>query len=192
MIELIFPSFFSSHKLDLPTEELKEYCRNSSKNLNYNQKRPDIVDMSVPCIQEMFTKVEEKFNETFHNLDYRPELSLQISQAWSNVGNHNWIDEPHIHPDSFFSGTLYLTDYPETGDHPNKGELVFVNPNVAGRIKQNPNLLKQINLFTSDSVIINPEVNKLVIFPSWIMHYVRQNRTETERISIAFDTIIKK
>ena len=191
MIELIFPSFFSSHILDLPTEELKDCCRTANKGINHTQKRPDILDRTIPCIQDMFTKVEEKFNETFHNLDYRPELSLQISQAWSNVGNHNWIDEPHIHPDSFFSGTLYLTDSPETGDRLNKGELVFINPNVANRIKQRPHLSQQQNIFNSDSVIITPEVNKLVIFPSWIMHYVRQNRTETERISIAFDTVIK-
>lgn len=190
MIEIIFPSFMATYQLDLPTEELKEYCRNHSKNIDYNQKRPDILDTSVPCIQEMFTKVEEKFNETFYNLEYRPELKLQISQAWSNIGNHNWIDEPHIHPDSFFSGTLYLTDCSKTGDRLNKGELVFVNPNVTNRLKQSAHIIQHPNIFNSDSVVIDPEVNKLVIFPSWIMHYVRQNRTDTERISIAFDTVI--
>ena len=38
----------------------------------------------------------------------------------------------------------------------------------------------------------NPKSGKLVIFPSWLCHYVYPNKSKTQRISIAFNTQFEK
>ena len=43
-----------------------------------------------------------------------------------------------------------------------------------------------------DQYLSKPEKNSLLIFPSWLPHYVENTNREEDRLSIAFDTEIYK
>ena len=51
-------------------------------------------------------------------------------------------------------------------------------------------VIDSYNLFNSKIWQIVPENNLLVIFPSWLQHYVRQGNSNTTRISIALNSKI--
>ena len=57
-------------------------------------------------------------------------------------------------------------------------------------MKNSPELIETWSGFNADAITIYPEVNKLIIFPSWLLHYVTPDRSGRPRYSIAFDTRI--
>ena len=48
------------------------------------------------------------------------------------------------------------------------------------------------NKFTSTDMSVTPSPGKLVIFPSWLVHYVQNNLDNSDRISIAFNVNVEK
>jgi uncharacterized protein (TIGR02466 family) len=41
--------------------------------------------------------------------------------------------------------------------------------------------------FNANKWHIEPELGKLIIFPSWLMHYVEDNNSQEDRLSMAFN-----
>jgi uncharacterized protein (TIGR02466 family) len=75
----------------------------------------------------------------------------------------------------------------------NCGDLVFKNQNddVLRYYLRHSNLIGGVDYeftqYTSEVWSVTPEENTLIMFPSWLGHYVEPNNSEQERISIAFN-----
>lgn len=191
MVQMVFASFVATEFVDVDSARLRRLCdEGESKVKKNNLSREGTLDLSVPAAQQMMEAVTQKFNQVFHQLGYRRDMRLEITQAWSNVGNNPHIDAPHMHPASFFSASLYLNNVQMTGDPEECGGLKLISPAPISRLKNMPEIISDWNAFTSDSLTIYPEDKKLVIFPSWLLHYVTRDRTNSKRYSIAFDTHI--
>jgi hypothetical protein len=39
-------------------------------------------------------------------------------------------------------------------------------------------------------LLITPEAGKIVVFPSWLQHFVHPNAGDTDRVAVAFNIII--
>lgn len=179
-IENIFSTFLASDFLSVDNDKLEKFCRevntSDSKNL-------------IKCeeMSGLLNVVENKVNEVFHTAGFSTQHQLEITACWRNINNGVYIDEPHVHNFSFLSAVYYVkADVME-----DTGNLELLSPVASIRHVVQPEIIQNYNLYNSEMWSIRPMTGKLIIFPSWIMHHVRQNKSSTDRISIAFDTRIK-
>ena len=82
---------------------------------------------------------------------------------------------------------VYYVKVPE-----NSGRLVFENPIQQHDFVMKSNMIKEFNLVNAGYWCAEPKENDLIMFPSWLKHYVEPSESDEERISIAFNLEIGK
>ena len=112
--------------------------------------------------------------------NYPPE----INSIWSLINPEHGAVHTHIHPESYLS-VAYYVKVPQ-GDC---GNFVMEDPRHGAQFKIPPTT--QINHLNLRKIEIPPEEGLLVIFPSFIPHFVRPNRTKEDRIVISMNIDIK-
>ena len=88
-----------------------------------------------------------------------------------------------MHPGSNFSGVYYLEVTKEGG------ELVFVRNDTAASFNWVCDFIEDTNF--SDSFIIKPKKNLIVLFPSHLSHFVKPHDEDIGRISVSFNICLK-
>ncbi len=102
------------------------------------------------------------------------------SNAWININPKGGFNVPHDHPNFWWSGTYYVR-IPE--NPPDKsGCLEFLDP----RTNINAMSLPKTANFKSRHQIM-PKPGDLIVFPSYLRHWVYPNEQDEDRISIAFN-----
>lgn len=110
------------------------------------------------------------YNRTYSSLEY-----------WYNVNDKYSYNMQHNHVGAVLSGAFYIK-VPE-----NSGNITFVrSESEVNELAKfiNPN---NTNYYTHSRYWSNAIEGKLVIFPSHIPHYVEQNLSEEQRISLSFN-----
>jgi len=107
------------------------------------------------------------------------DIEPYITQSWLNYTEQNEYHLSHNHPNSFYSGVLYLQT--------NNDQIVFENSRYDALV---PNV-KQGNIFNVKYFTLNVKDNQLIIFPSFLKHQVNFKSTKDTRISLAFNIWIK-
>jgi hypothetical protein len=105
-------------------------------------------------------------------------------QFWVNVNNkgeYNDIHDHNAYGGTFLSGVFYVKVPPNCG----RLRLFDPRPFVTGA----PDM-KYYN-DGNNYHYFDPEPNLMVIFPGWLKHDVEPNRSDEERISVAFNLVIK-
>jgi len=97
-----------------------------------------------------------------------------IQSMWANINVKGDYNAHHTH-EGELSG-VYYCQVPK-----NPGRLVLVNPVVRS----------YISVVKNNNFHINPERLALIMFPSWLEHYVESNQSDDSRISISFNIGIK-
>ena len=87
---------------------------------------------------------------------------------------------PHSIPNSFRPGTYYVQI--SEGDDKESGFLEFADPRSIDMNNRLPN-----SPFFLDYLKFKPTAGRLVIFPSYLLHWVSPNQDPQDRISIAFN-----
>jgi uncharacterized protein (TIGR02466 family) len=142
-----------------------------SKYYNFGNNDPTfmkpVVDAIIPYIQHIFQYMAIDA-ETFRS-DY-----------WFNINRKYNYNISHMHPCSYYSAVLYLK-VPE-----NSGNIVFYRPDDLRKTVS----FKKVLDHNIGEFVVTPKPNTLLIFPSFMTHYVEQNLTDDEddtRISVAFN-----
>lgn len=109
-----------------------------------------------------------------------PDYRLGI-QAWAMVVNPGDYLVPHDHADAHLSGVYYV----DAGDadqelHPESGLLAFMDPR--GGLATVPGM----ELFPS-TFTVEPFTGVVVMFPSFLTHYVHPYRGTRPRVSVSFN-----
>lgn len=105
----------------------------------------------------------------------------KIDNFWMNINPPGSYNKPHIHGNNCFLSICYYVNAPE-----NCGDLYFDRGPQQEYIISNF-VPRGTNTFNSSRWAYKPESNKIIIFPSWLSHHVGINRSEQDRISIAFN-----
>ena len=118
------------------------------------------------------------------------ENDLIMNTMWSNVQINQARHHVHQHPNSFYSGVIYL----EIPDRKNidPGWLFFVDPRPAKNMWQAD--YKKSNQLSDRSYGFKPKTGTLLLFPSWLEHGTEVcvlDKNE-RRISLSFNYILKK
>lgn len=106
---------------------------------------------------------------------------LNFGYAWININKKGDKNILHSHPNCFFSGVFYLRD--------KNSKIKFVkNYDISNWWKES--MQSESNtLSTFNEIEFTPHAGDLIIFPSWLQHYVDYNEYDSERISISFNII---
>ena len=106
-----------------------------------------------------------------------------ITGMWSNILKPGEFHSPHTHSNNLVSGVFYL----QTND--NSPAITFLDPRPQSSVLQPQ--AKEYNIFNSTMFFYPAKVNRMILFPSWLEHYVPQNDTKFSRVSIAFNVMLK-
>ena len=187
-ITYIFKSFFTTEKLlGINNDELTKYAyylrAKSDGVIKSNVRGWQSDELSEPNLEignlvnviiENLTPIHTEFGL---NDDYR----MQLGNLWININNKSGFNRPHRHPESTVSGVYYVSVPKDSGN------IVFNHPAVVQSYHINSNTLKESNSINSSTWHITPEAGLLIMFPSWLEHYVEPSNSDEDRISIAFN-----
>ena len=95
---------------------------------------------------------------------------LHFLEMWAMVNQKYSYNAHHIH-EGVLSGVFYL-QVPE-----DSGRLIMCNPAVRSHCHP----------IRNKDYLIQPERLALILFPSWLEHYVEPSNSNSERISISFN-----
>jgi uncharacterized protein (TIGR02466 family) len=189
-IDFLFPQFIYSNIVNIDCEQLKKYCYDKKNNTEGvirsnvgGWHSEDLNDENV-----FFTHIKSDLKKLADILQI-PHLSFKLLQFWVNINQKNNFNIQHQHPSSFLSGVLYVK-VPK-----NSGKIVFLDPskNIRYCYEQYwgiSNSLPLNNVFSKEWSY-SPIEKQLILFPSWLEHYVQPNMSDEERISIAFNIGVK-
>jgi uncharacterized protein (TIGR02466 family) len=109
--------------------------------------------------------------------------SLSAS-AWATVCRAGAYHAPHSHPDSAWSGVYYVDPGSGNPDHPLSGVLEFLDPRAG------------VDAVTApgdpygEPFRVRPQAGLLVVFPSWLYHWVHPYSGQRPRIAISFNATV--
>ena len=147
--------------------------------------RPDFLtrpDAAVAALTTWLTwGVGKMVDATAGPGEFKGALSLS---AWATICRAGAYHAPHSHPDSAWSGVYYVDAGETNPDHPLSGMLEFLDPRAGIEAVSAPGDPY------GEPVRIQPEPGLLVVFPSWLFHWVHPYAGETPRIAVSFNATL--
>jgi len=185
----LFSNFVAVDYIDLDTAGLQNLCyevythdkgRTISNKGGYQS---NSIDLSDQRLQELKFNIERRLSNLAKKIGMKDGLTHEVEEMWLNVNTAWNFNVPHYHDSKFFSGVFYITE--------SNGYFVLKETDGLRSVKLDDNLIQDKNSrYLVDNWLIEPEVNKLIIFPCWMMHYVLPFNSEGERVSLAFNAKI--
>lgn len=134
------------------------------------QNRPEFAELTTLLRQAVSGGLE------FMQIDYR---EFAITGCWANFNPPGGLNSAHTHPNNYLSGVYYVRT-------PGGADIIeFTDPRPAA-VALMPRV-KQLNRFNGNRMTVQVKPGRLVLFPAWLSHSVPVNRTNEERVSIAFN-----
>ena len=191
-LDFMFPApvYYTHRKSDLDLSEIKEIEDIIKEDmgvrkfdgLNNTSFNSYIFDTKLHNLKEFCEKHIEKYVEKIINP--KEELDFYITQSWLNVTKPGQRHHVHHHPNSIISGVFYVSAI--EGDAIQFYDSGLLLKNRIDIVESSPN--------KHNSITLTLDINNgaLVLFPSWLMHGVKENKSATtNRISIAFNVFAK-
>ncbi len=147
----------------------------------------NIFDSSSPCIQRLYDTARASVFEATRHVTSKVapgDLRLKIS-GWMNMNPPGGFNAPHTHPGAHWSGVYYVNQ--PAVEEGTSGMIEFLDPR-----SDLPNWrLLRAKAFRLKRKI-RPEAGEIVMFPSYLVHWVYPNETDSERVTIAFNATFSK
>lgn len=112
------------------------------------------------------------------SFDFEP-VTIQ-AVGWINVNGKGGFNSPHTHPGWAWSGSYYVAVPPAASG--TDGAIEFLDPRVNVRTVA----VHGADCFNS-RFTLRPEPGTLLMFPSYLCHWVYPNEQDSDRISVAFN-----
>ena len=132
-----------------------------------------------PLTRELFNMQEEIYPK--EKLSRKPVCG----NMWANINYPGCFNRPHIHPNSLFSGVYYVTAPKNSGNlmiyDPRQGVQMTMPNRKEGKLS--PELWREVHY--------EPKAGRCIMFPSWLWHEVKPNKSNDTRISVSFNFLQK-
>lgn len=146
----------------------------------------NLFEQTTPCIETLRNAATEAVLQATRQIAAKvdPEtLQLKLF-GWMNANPSGGFNAPHTHPGAHWSGVYYVSQPAvESG---NSGMIEFLDPRTD---LPNWRILKA-SAFRNKKKI-RPVPGEMILFPSYLVHWVYPNETEEERVTIAFNATFK-
>ena len=161
----------------------KEHIDNIRKHILYSYTEdPGENWQSEPSLQKndeykiLSDKIIELGKYVFDDLKYVYN-QFEITDMWANVSKQGEYHKPHTHSNNILSGVLYIQS-------DQSANIRFTDPRPAPDMREYNDENSHICSYPS-------KVNTMLLFPSWLQHYVTGNQSRDERISISFNLMLR-
>ena len=141
----------------------------------------------VPCIVRLRALAEASVLEALQKIAPKVDPSAMEMKlfGWMNVSPPGGFNAPHTHPGAHWSGVYYVSQ-PEVAEG-TSGMIEFLDPRSD---------LPNWRIFKARAFRpkrkIRPEAGEIVLFPSYLVHWVYPNETQDNRVTIAFNATFEK
>ena len=105
---------------------------------------------------------------------------FEITEMWANVTRKGENHKVHTHQNNIYSGVIYL----ESGS-----SIRFLDPRPAANVLSPE--MKEYNSENSNICGFPSTENTMLLFPSWLQHYVPKNVGSERRTSISFNLMLR-
>ena len=187
IIEKFFPTIVYGKDIQLNNNKLAQDIVNWSNQdkgvskTNYKGWHSTTDMGQKPEYQQLVTELLRMQNEIYDNEHI--DRHARLGNMWANINPTDGMNQPHIHPNSLFSGVYYVKS------QPNAGRLKIYDPRpgvqliMPTRKPGNPgrDMWRDAN--------IEPVVGRIIMFPAWLWHSVEPNKSNDLRISVSFNFI---
>jgi uncharacterized protein (TIGR02466 family) len=139
------------------------------------------------CITELRVAAEMAVLKATRKMTNKvdPETLKMKLFGWMNVNPKDGYNAPHTHPGAHWSGVYYVSQ-PEISEG-SSGMIEFVAPRADlpqwEILKTNAFRLKKC---------IRPAAGEIILFPSYLVHWVYPNEVEADRVTVAFNATFRK
>jgi uncharacterized protein (TIGR02466 family) len=174
-------------KINIDNDIIKKYCLDlQSKDAgkfvtNYGGWQSSDIRGYNKELSELIEQISHKMNHVKSILGLKNNVNISLGNYWININGKGGFNIPHVHPFSLVSAVYYV-NVPK-----DSGKLVFENPIQQHDYVMKPDTVETFNGINSGYWNVEPEQGELIIFPSWLRHWVEPNNTNENRISIAFN-----
>lgn len=186
-VRQLFPSIVTDVMLDVDVKSIEDYTyqlKLKDDGVSFSNRggwQSHNVDLTLDIFKDFKDKLIFYANAYYKTLKGKESKSIIIKSLWVNVNHTYSFNLTHTHPNSFVSGVFYIK-VPE-----NSGRLCFDHPCATKQHEWQDDDFDELNILNCTTYNIAPQENRLLLFPSWLPHYVEHNKNEEDRISISFN-----
>jgi len=187
IIEKFFPTIVYGKDVQLDNNKLAQDIVNWSNQdkgvskTNYKGWHSTTDMGQKPEYQQLVTELLRMQKEIYDNEHL--DRHARLGNMWANINPTDGMNQPHIHPNSLFSGVYYVKSQPKAGRlkiyDPRPG-VQFIMP-VRKPGDPGKDMWRDAN--------IQPVVGRIIMFPAWLWHSVEPNKSNDLRISVSFNFI---
>jgi uncharacterized protein (TIGR02466 family) len=196
-VELLWPTVMLRRTLpgaDIANQALAEFVLEleaGNTELTTDYRADNILVADHPAVQWLRDCVNRTVMEYFRQLSINYQIDWTV-HGWANVNRLGDYHDPHNHPLCYLSGTYYVqvpTDRAplRTRKDVRPGCITFYDPRGPavnmGAIRGDP--------YINPEHTIQPKPGDILLWPAFLTHFVHPNLSETPRISISFNVMLK-
>ena len=165
--------------------EEEQYSSLGRSNIGGWHSRPDFLnrrDSAVSALSAWLTWALRRMIDATAGTDaFNGALS---ASGWATICRSGAYHAPHSHPDSAWSGVYYVDPGTSSPDQPLSGVLEFLDPRAGVEAVTAPGDPY------GDPFRVRPQAGLLVLFPSWLYHWVHPYAGQTPRIAVSFNATV--
>ena len=187
IIEKFFPTLVYGKDVELNNNQLAQDIVNWSNRdkgvskTNYKGWHSTTDMHTKPEYSQLVTELMRMQKDIYDN-EHLDRHAI-LGNMWANINPPGGMNQPHIHPNSLFSGVYYIKSNPKSGRlkimDPRPGIQLIMptrKPGDPGR-----DMWRDAN--------IEPIEGRIIMFPAWLWHSVEENISDDIRISVSFNFI---
>jgi uncharacterized protein (TIGR02466 family) len=144
----------------------------------YKPEAQVLVDAGLEELEQFIMDAARTFLEKALRL---PPRRLEVQRSWINIFKPGAQEAQHSHDGSLLSCSYYV-EAPE-----DCGCIVLPDPIGARRSYREFTNTVGSDVLTRREIAVEPQPGRLVMFESWLPHYVQCNKSDRVRISIALN-----
>ena len=165
--------------------EESEYPSLGRSNIGGWHSRPDFLHRADANVEALSSWIIWALRRMICTTTGRDDFAGTASiSAWATICRAGAYHAPHSHPDSAWSGVYYVDSGTEDRDQPLSGVLEFLDPRAGAEAVSAPGDPY------GEPFRVRAQSGLLVMFPSWLYHWVHPYAGETPRIAISFNASI--
>jgi len=165
--------------------EEASYLSLGRSNIGGWHSRTDFLNRPDPAVAALTTwvtwVVRQMVDATAGPGTFKGTLSFS---AWATICREGAYHAPHSHPDSAWSGVYYVDAGTINQNRPLSGVLEFIDPRAGVEAVTAPGDPY------GEPVRVRPESGLLVVFPSWLYHWVHPYAGQSPRIAVSFNATL--
>jgi uncharacterized protein (TIGR02466 family) len=192
IFENIFCNFLAYEDIIIDNDDIEKFCYQKMAEdekgrvlSNRGGWQSNDLFLPVPELCELTSVITYNMRKLAKQINLKDIHNLYLNNFWININKNSNSNIPHTHPNSILTAVYYVK-VPEFS-----GTLKLFTPinNYDEYFKDF--MIEKYNEYNSTTYNFIPKKGKLVFFPSWLMHEVEPNKTDSDRISIAFNSMYR-